>query len=131
MIRTTDGGVHWLDVPWSWLATPTLFAFDHRTLDGVASGDSGYVWVTDDGGASWTDHGSSSSTYTGLAIAAGEMVLLDSTGTVQRTHDGFSRETVVTDRTARLEQRDDEIVVHTDTADYSVRRGHAARRTAR
>lgn len=129
LLRTEDGGEHWTSIPWSGSMMPTIFAFDHHSLDGVAAGDAGNVWSTDDGGLTWDQHGSGG-TWSAVAIADREIVLLDASGNVYRSHDGgFARESVVTDPTARLEQRDEDIVVHTDTADYVVRRGSSTRRT--
>lgn len=44
---------------------------------------------------------------------------------------GFARETLMTDPSAGLEQRDADVVVHTDAADYVLQRGHGLRRVAR
>ena len=131
MMRTTDGGRHWTEVTWSWPAAPMAIAFDGLTRDGVAVGE-GYVWSTSDGGARWVDHGSSSRAYVSVAIAAGEIIFLDAAGTVSRSDDhGFARDALFVDPTARLEQRDTEILVHTATSEYVVRRGHGVRRTRR
>lgn len=130
LVRSTDGGEHWSEVYWPWYAVPTTFAFDASNMDGVAIGEQGYVWTTHDGGEHWIDRGgSSSSRWVEVAIAAGEIVLLDAAGGVFRTHDGgFRRETVLTDPSAHLEQRERDIVVHTDTADYVIARGRSVRR---
>lgn len=131
VLRTTDGGLHWREVPWPWTQTPRLFAFDRLRLDGVATGESGYVWTTDDGGAHWVDHGGDAVTWAAAAIADREIVLADASGHVVRSRDGLARETVVDDRSATIEQRDTEIVVHASDADYVVRHGSPTRRTAR
>lgn len=130
VLRTVDGGVTWSEVPWDWDAAPIAFAFDNTSDEGVAIGELGHVWSTRDAGEHWTDHGgSTSSRWVAAAIARGEVVLLDSAGGVFRSHDGgFRRDRVVTEPTASLEQRDDEVIVHTATRSYVVARGESVRR---
>jgi hypothetical protein len=127
LLRSDDAGQHWMEISWSGSPSPTAFAFDNRTRDGVATGDGGHVWSTGDAGDHWTDHGGDARSWASIAIADGEIVLADSLGNVFRSHDGgFGRETVVTGG-ARvvLEQRDREITVRTDTTACTVRRGSA------
>jgi photosystem II stability/assembly factor-like uncharacterized protein len=131
LLRSDDRGAHWVEIPWSGGA-PHLFAFDATSRDGVAAGEAGHVWTTHDAGDHWTDHGGDTRVWTQLAIAAGEIVMVDSSGNVFRSSDGgFARQTVAVDRAARVEQRDAEIVVHTERQDCIVRHGEGARCVAR
>jgi hypothetical protein len=128
LLRSDDAGRHWVEVAWSGSASPSLFAFDDRTLDGVAAGDAGHVWTTRDAGEHWTDHGSEPRVWAGLAMAQGEIVLLDSAGNVFRSSDGgFARESVAIEHASALEQRATEIVVHSANTDCTIMRGAPVR----
>ncbi len=130
VILTDDGGMHWTDVPWSWRTAPTSWAFDAHDRHGVAT-DGGALWTTSDAGHRWSEHGGTAAAgIAAIAIADREIVLIDAIGTVQRTRDGFTRETVTTDPTATLEQRETDIVVHGATTDWVIRRGDASRRVS-
>jgi hypothetical protein len=128
VILTDDGGAHWTDVSWSWRTSPTSWAFDAHDANGVAT-DGGLLWTTSDGGHRWTEHGGRATTgIAAIAIADREIVLIDALGNVQRTRDGFTRETVTMDPTATLEQRETDVLVRGATDDWIVRRGDASRR---
>lgn len=132
LLRSDDGGGHWVQIPWQDGAWPWMFAFDHRSSEGVAIGDAGHVWSTSDGGLHWTDHGGDARTWISVAIAHGVIVLVDSMGGTFRSSDGgFTRERLPTEGATTLEQRDEEILVHAFTAECVVRRGDGVRCSAR
>jgi hypothetical protein len=126
MLRSDDRGATWVPVTWRWLETVALMAFEPGTARGTAAGDSGYVWTTEDGGTTWIDRGSSiGTTFTELAVAPRETVLVDSNGNVWRMSGGsFARDLLLTDTSAHLTNEGDAIVVRTATEEMRVRHGH-------
>lgn len=126
MLASDDRGLTWQPVTWRWLETVALFAFEPGSGRGVAAGDGGYVWSTDDGGVTWSDHGGSSgTTFTELAVAGREIVLIDSNGNAWRMSGGsFGRDLLVTDRDAHVTSDGDALVVRTLTEEWRIRHGH-------
>ncbi len=133
MLRTDDLGEHWIPVPWRWVESVAIMVFDAGTDDGVAAGDSGYLWATTDGGLTWTEHGNAAgTTYTELAMRDSVVVARDSAGNVWRApHGNFDRELIVTDPTAHLTTEGDSVLVRTERDVFRLRRGHAVERTRR
>lgn len=133
LVASDDGGVSWHPLTWRWLETIALFAFEPGSARGVAAGDSGYVWTTDDGGETWRDRGSSTgTTFTELVVVPGEIVLVDASGNVWRMSSGsFARDLLVTDASAHASVEGDAIVVRTTGEELRVRRGHGVDRHRR
>lgn len=133
MLRSDDRGASWVPVTWRWLETVALMAFEPGSARGVAAGDSGYVWTTDDGGDTWRDRGSSSgTTFTELAVADREIVLIDGAGNVWRMSGGsFARDLLLTDTSAHATNEGDAIVVRTATDELRIRHGHGVDRHRR
>jgi hypothetical protein len=133
MMRSDDRGAHWLEVPWRWAESVSILVFDAGTDDGVAAGDSGYLWATSDGGLTWSEHGSATgTTYVELAMRDSVVVALDAVGNVWRAqHGNFDRQLLLTDRTAHLSTDDDAVVISTDDAVLRVTRHHGVERTRR
>lgn len=133
MLRSDDRGASWVPVTWRWVETAALIAFEPGSARGVAAGDSGYVWTTDDGGETWRDRGSSSgTTFTELATVAGEIVLVDGAGNVWRMSGGsFARELLLTDTSAHVTTEGDALVVRSATEELRIRHGHGVDRHRR
>jgi hypothetical protein len=133
MLRSDDLGEHWISVPWRWVEAVGIMVFDAGTDDGVAAGGSGYLWATDDGGLTWTEHGSASgTTYVELAMRDGVVVALDSNGNVWRApHGNFDRDLIATDRSAHLSTEGDAVVVRTSDSILRLRRGGSVERSRR
>lgn len=133
MLRTDDLGEHWAPVPWRWVESVSLMVFDEGTDDGVAAGDSGYLWATDDGGLTWTEHGNASgTTYVELVMHDSVVVALDSQGNAWRAqHGNFDRELIATDPHAHVSIEGEAVVVRTESAVYRLRRGRSVERVRR
>jgi hypothetical protein len=133
MLRSDDRGASWTPVTWRWLETVALMAFEPGSARGVAAGDSGYVWTTTDGGDTWRDRGSSAgTTFTELAVADREIVLVDGAGNVWRMSGGsFARDLLLTDTSAHVVNEGDAIVVRTTSEELRIRHGHGVDRHRR
>jgi hypothetical protein len=133
VLRSDDRGASWQPVTWRWVETVALFAFEPGSDRGVAAGDSGYVWSTDDGGETWRDRGSSvGTTFTELVVVRGETVLIDASGNVWRmSGDSFARDLLLTDTSAHAAREGDAIVVRTSTEELRIRHGHGVDRHTR
>jgi hypothetical protein len=133
VMRSDDRGVSWTPVTWRWLETAALMSFTPGTAHGVAAGDSGYVWTTDDGGTTWIDRGSSTgTTFTELVAGDHETLLIDTNGNAWRmSGTSFARDLLLTDTTAHASLEGDAIVVRTATEELRVRHGHGVDRHRR
>ncbi len=133
MLASNDRGATWAPVTWRWVETANLIVFEPGSAHGVAAGDGGYVWTTDDGGVTWVDHGGSSgTTFTELVVAPREIVLVDSNGNAWRMSGGsFGRDLLVTDPSVHATAEGDAIVVRTATEEIRIRHGHGVDRHTR
>lgn len=133
MMRSDDHGATFVPVTWRWLETVTIMAFEPGTSRGVAAGESGYVWTTEDGGLTWRDRGSSVGTsFTELVVIRGETVLVDGAGNVWRmSGTSFARDLLLTDASAHASVEGDAIVVRTASEELRVRHGHGVDRHRR
>jgi hypothetical protein len=133
MMRSDDRGASFVPVTWRWLETAGLLSFTPGTSHGVAAGESGYVWTTDDGGITWIDRGSAAGTaFTELVAGEDETVLIDTSGNVWRmSGTSFARDLVLTDTSAHAALEGDAIVVRTATEEVRIRHGHGLARQRR
>lgn len=130
VLYSDDRGATWLAARWDWPATARAIAFEPTGARGVAAGDSGYVWITDDGGETWTDRGSSSgTTYVDAARLGDTLVLVDDHRAAWRSRDrGFARESLADGVVGGLVVDAEAITLTTEThrirvaADGSIRR---------
>jgi photosystem II stability/assembly factor-like uncharacterized protein len=53
LLFTDDLGQRWQPIRWDYSASPHAIAFDLNTDFGVAVGENGSVWTTDDGALTW------------------------------------------------------------------------------
>jgi hypothetical protein len=124
VLYTDDLGASWRDGRWDWHQAANAVAFDPSSTFGVAAGEGGYVWNTDDGGRTWRDRGSSSGTsYTDVRVLGRIAVLRDDQGRVWLSRDGgFGRDLLAEDRSALLGSTASTIVVWTPRRRYEVHR---------
>lgn len=124
MLYSDDRGASWHESRWGWRHVANAVAFDARSRFGVAVGESGYVWNTDDGGETWTDRGSSAGVlFTDVAVVGRTFVMADSQGRIWRSRaGGFERRLITESREFSLETEDDAIVVITPRRTFRVRR---------
>jgi hypothetical protein len=130
VLYTDDLGATWSAARWDWPVRVRVIAFEPTSLRGIAAGEGGYVWTTDDGGATWTDRGSSSgTTYLDAARLGDTVVLVDDHGAAWRSRDGgFARESLAEGLVGALRVEGREIVVPVERGLVRVRDDGAIRR---
>lgn len=130
ILYTDDLGATWSAAAWSWPVRVRALSFEPSGLRGVAAGESGYVWTTEDGGATWRDRGSSAgTTYVDAARLGDVVVLVDEHGGAWRSRDGgFARDTLGAGVTRPLAVTADEIVVEARSGTVRVRPDGSVRR---
>jgi photosystem II stability/assembly factor-like uncharacterized protein len=113
VLYTDDLGASWQTARWRWWTAPRAIAFDAGSTFGVAAGDGGYVWNTEDGGATWVDRrDASGQTFEAAWVIGRACVLRDAAGVVWVSRDGgFVLERLTGDPSARIEQAEGAIVV--------------------
>ncbi len=133
VLYTDDGGATWHDARWRWVHAARALAFDAGSDFGVAAGESGHVWSTEDGGETWRVRRSAAGvSYTQVAVVGRVCVLVDANGTVWRSRDGgFSHDTLTRSSEVTLETTDDEIVVTTPRHELRIHADASVERSRR
>lgn len=123
LLFTDDGGRSWERSDWPWPNAANAIAFDRERPFGVAVGDAGHVWSTDDGGRTWRDRRSDSGVvYTQVAVLGRATVFADDEGQVWRSTDGgFRRRSLVESAGVELSTQGDAIVVESGGGEVLVR----------
>ena len=131
VLYTDDLGATWQAGPWRWAQAARALAFDPASNFGIAAGDGGHVWSTEDGGETWrTRRSAAGIAYTQVAVIGRVCVLVDENGTIWRSRDGgFSLDTLTRSRDITLFTADDEIIVTTPEQTLRVRADGSVRRS--
>jgi hypothetical protein len=124
VLYTDDLGATWQTARWRWQTPPRAIAFDAGSTFGVAAGDGGYVWNTEDGGATWIDRRDAvGQTFEALWVVGRVCVLRDGHGVIWASRDGgFVLERLTEDPSATVEQEGETIFVRTRRASLRVTR---------
>lgn len=130
VLFSDDLGATWNAARWEWLVSVRAIAFEPSGLRGAAGGDGGYVWISDDGGATWTERGSSAgTTYVDVARLGDVLVLVDAHGAAWRSRDrGFARDSLTEGVVGPLRIEGGEIVVPSARGVVRVRDDGSVRR---
>ncbi len=134
VLYTDDLGRTWQTANWRWWTPPRVIDFDPGSTFGVAAGDGGYVWNTEDGGATWVDRrDASGQSFDGVWVVGRVCVLHDREGVTWVSRDGgFVLERLTDARDVAIEREGDALVVQVGSADapravYRVTRDGASR----
>jgi hypothetical protein len=129
VVFSDDLGVHWQEASWDPdVGSPTLGAFsplalsvDPAGMRVVAAGEYARLWVSLDGGASFTQRRSSGPTYVSVEVLGRAIVLIDSDGRAWTTpDDGSSLRRLSSDGGAVISREASAIVVRVGQRTFRV-----------
>ena len=97
VVFTDDEGLSWHRARGGFDAAVRVLAFAPGGTRGVAAGDHGIVWSTDDGGATWTGHGGTErgACFPQVLVLGIASVLVDDDGRVWRSRRGGAQRSLV------------------------------------
>jgi hypothetical protein len=119
VLYTDDLGRTWQTATWRWWTPPRVIDFDPGSTFGVAAGDGGYVWNTEDGGATWVDRrDASGQSFDGVWVVGRVCVLHDGAGVTWVSRDGgFVLERLTDEHDVTIDREGDAIVVTVGRSD--------------
>lgn len=122
LVVSDDRGAHWRDARWPWRECAESIAFDPEGLGGVAGGEAGTLWTTEDGGDTWTDHGSTSGTrWVSVARRGRAIVMVGDNGSAYVSRDGgFARRELAASGASDARVDGDVIVVRVGSSERRV-----------
>jgi hypothetical protein len=129
VLTTDDLGQSWQPSRWRWWTPPRAIAFDRHSSFGVAAGDGGYVWNTNDGGETWVERRASAGQVWEAVWVVGRVAILrDAGGVTYVSRDGgFVLERLTEDPHARVEQDGEAFIIRTARSAFRVTRAGSCR----
>jgi hypothetical protein len=124
IVWTSDRGRTWHQSGWEWPDLPRAIAFDPGSGWGLAVGDNGAVWSSNDGGASFVDHGDAPpASFVDVLVLDRVGVARDDRGDYYvLREDGLDRVRIAHAPDGWMEHAGETIVVHAPSGDVRVTR---------